>query len=334
MRPPILVPVDGSPFSEQAIPTALRLARQSGSPIELVIVQEPVVMPESIRLTLMRDPEQSAELAKAGTMYLETIAGRIREETEVEVFEARLEGPVVETLARYTAAESPRMVVMSTHGRGGISRAWLGSVADALVRRVDTPVMLVRPREDVVQRQGATPLREPPNFVRIAVPLDGTSTAEDALPEALEIATGTAIELTLIQILPPPVTYLRPTFTADIASELLADMEKEAERYLERVARGIARPDITVRTRVFVDHNAARGILSFATGGADLIVMTTHARRGLARLVIGSVADKVVRGSPVPVLLVRPQLSQWDDEKMARAGTAASESFTAALPPL
>ena len=332
MRAPIIVPLDGSPFGEQAIPTALGMARRSGAPVELVLVQEPIVVPESIRLTLMRDADRRLELRDAGVLYLEMVATRAREVAGVEIVETMLEGPVVEALATHIAAREPSHVVMSTHGRGGFSRAWLGSVADALVRRIAVPVLLVRPRDTVVEREGATRLEVPPAFTRIAVPLDGSAEAEDAIAEALRIAGDRRVELTLLQVLPPPVTYLRPSFTADVAAGLLADLELDAGRYLDRLASVIARPNLTVRTRVFVDHNAARGILAFAgSGSIDLLVMMTHARRGLTRVVLGSVADKVVRGATIPVMLVRPAI---DSTIEMAASLAGSWDTALPLPPL
>lgn len=333
MRAPIIVPLDGSPFGEQAIPTALGMARRSGAPVELVLVQEPVVVPESIRLSLMRDADRLMELHDAGAMYLELVAGRAREAADVEVIETLLEGPVVDTIAAHVTTRTPSHVVMSTHGRGGFSRAWLGSVADALVRRVSVPVMLIRPRESVVEREGTTPLTLPPAFTRIAVPLDGSSEAEEAVAEALRIAGDRRVELTLLQVLPPPVTYLRPSFTADIAAGLLADLELDAGRYLDRLAATISRPNLLVRTRVFVDHNAARAILAFVgSGSVDLLVMMTHARRGLSRVVLGSVADKVARGATVPVMLVRPVFSEARTEIVASVGGTWDTALP--LPPL
>ena len=329
MRTPIIVPLDGSPFGEQAIPTALGMARRLGAPVELVLVQEPVVLPESIRLSLMRDADRLRELRDAGTMYLEMVARRAREAEQLDIIETLLEGPVVEALALYIIERQPSHVVMSTHGRGGFSRAWLGSVADALVRRVPVPVMLIRPRENVVEREGTTSLEAARAFTRIAVPLDGSAEAEEAVAEALRIAGERRVELTLLQVLPPPVTYLRPSFTADIAAGLLADLELDAGRYLDRLAATIMRPNLTIRTRVFVDHNAARGILSFvASGSVDLLVMMTHARRGLSRVVLGSVADKVVRAATVPVLLVRPAFADTETGSLA----AATGTWDAALP--
>lgn len=329
----ILVPLDGSSFGEQALPTALGLARSMDTAIELVLVQEPLEIPETIKLSAARDPRIRQELRAAGASYLEMIAGRLRAEGRVEVIETLLEGPVEETLASYIAEQGAEMVVMSTHGRGGISRAWLGSVADALVRRLDVPVMLHRPSDSVVQRAGATPLNVARTFERIVVPLDGSAMAEEALDHAVAMVRASRVELTLLQVLPPPVTYLRPTFTADVSVELLEELEQDAHRYLDRIAGRLQRPGLTVRTRVLVDANAARGILAFTTGGSeDLIVMTTHARRGVARLVIGSVADKVVRGSTVPVMLIRPRAMAQGDVLESAAVAEASSGWV--LPPI
>lgn len=324
----ILVPLDGSAFSEEALPAAVGLAKRTESAIELVLVQEPLVIPEFLQRNLMGGARLDEEMHDAGELYLSLIAGRLHE-AGVDVVETVLQGPVVTVLAEYIAGREPQLVVMSTHGRGGISRAWIGSVADALVRRASAPVLLVRPRGDIVHRQGAPALEVLPGFNRIAVPLDGSALAEEALDTVLGSFRTEGLELTLLQVLPPPVTYLSASFTPSVSAELLADLETDAQRYLDRVARRIGRPGLTVRTRVFVDANAARGILAFASGGSvDLIAMTTHARGGLARLVVGSVADKVVRGAVVPVLLMRPHALQSEtseDQQAEELAAAARE---------
>ncbi|HUF26850.1 MAG TPA: universal stress protein [Gemmatimonadaceae bacterium] len=326
----ILVPLDGSPFGEQAIPAALGLALRDRAAIELVLVQENVEWPASIQPLLARYPDARAEALLAGETYLDMVASRIREQGVAEVVQTLLDGPVVETLAGHIDDRRPDLVVMTTHGRGGMSRAWLGSVADALVRRVAVPVMLVRPYDGMVPPPQA-PMRPLPWLTRIAVPLDGSAVAEEAIEPALATSGTNGVELSLLRVVPPPVTYLRPAYLQDLSASILAEMETDAARYLERVADRIARPGVTVRTVVFIDESAARGILAYAGGGAvDMIAMTTHGRRGLARLVIGSVADKVVRGAGVPVLLVRPSATR----RLEASASEVEVMSVAALPPL
>ncbi len=204
---------------------------------------------------------------------------------------------------------------MATHGRGGLSRAWLGSVASFVVRHAHAPVLVIHPVDD-----GTEPdLRELPLIDTILMSLDGSGFAEAAGGPAVEVARAFGADLVLLRAVPIPLIVGSP-YIPHAAQSFAEDREQRmaaAEGYLRRCAE---RLDLegAVR-RMVVETEPAHAIpRAAAEEGADLIVMATHGRGALLRTIVGSVADKVMRTSPVPVLLIRPdpddaRRTLWED---------------------
>lgn len=307
----ILVPLDGSPFGERAIPLALRVARHTGASVELVHVREPVVMAAG---TSMPDPRLDDELGQGMRAALERVRERTARKWGLPVSAAYLVGPVVPMLETHVQERGASLVVMTSHGRGGLSRSWLGSVADALVRRVEVPVLIARSR--AAARAGI----ETPPFRRILVPLDGSSLAEEAITHALDIGADRQTETLLLRVVEPDLLMAgtRGQGGGAIEKGRLAAEEREAEDYLAQVAERVRRPGRPVNTVVVAHWHPARAILEVAAEReADLIALSTHARRPLARFFIGSVADKVIRGAPVPTLVSRPSVVASEQEEQS-----------------
>jgi nucleotide-binding universal stress UspA family protein len=201
---------------------------------------------------------------------------------------------------------------MTTHGRGPLARFWLGSVADELVRNSSVPLLLVRPGDHPVN------LAREPVLKRILLPLDGSPLAEQILEPAIALGTLMDADYTLLRVLKPvlPVSYqISGNSMAQMADSVIAQidqihqqLQKEAQDYLDFVIRErLSNRSLPVRTRLALDHHPAAAILQEARSwGSDCIALETHGRRGLSRLFLGSVADKVIRGSSVPVLVHRP----------------------------
>lgn len=297
----LLVPLDGSSYSERALPVALALARRSVAEIDLVHVHDlPMVPGPAPRY----DTRFDAELREAMRAELEAVVERLRQETDVPLRTTFLDGPVAPTLAAYAANHLPALIVMTTHGRGGLSRLWLGSVADALVRNAGVPVLLVRgegePPTDVAA----------PVFRHVLVPLDGSERAEAVLEHAVRLGTSRAATYTLLTVVAPRLMFARSypgMRTPPVDQDDLEPRLAEAQAYLDHVAGELRRSGATVATRVVVNLQTAQGILeAAATEGADLIALATRGRGAVPRLVLGSVADKVVRGAETPVLVIRP----------------------------
>jgi nucleotide-binding universal stress UspA family protein len=296
----LLVPLDGSRLGEHALPLAASIARRAGAALHLVRVHPPSPVGEGI--AAFATEKAAWALAKS---YLDEVAGRLEAGTGVSATTRVLDGPVAATLHEYATSQIADLVVMSTHGRGPLSRFWLGSVADQLAHCLPMPLLLVRPHDAPLD------LAREPALRRLLVGLDGSPRAEAVLGPALGLARLTGATVALLRVVLPPPVYgmdLPPYAAAGAGADLtiLEELRHEAEAYLTRVADRLRGEGHAVEARVAVHTHAATALLEEpAQTGCDLIALATHGRRGLPRLFLGSVADKVVRGAEVPVLLHR-----------------------------
>lgn len=295
----ILVPLDGSPASEQALATAARLAQRNTTTIHLAHVHSPyTTAPISIEGLPVIDEELRSLAAEHELAYLRRAAASLALPRGEPVV-ARLDGPVAFTLASYSREVGADLLVLTTHGRSGFTQLWLGSVAEALLRSLHVPLLLLRPT--------LTPV-EPRPFRHILVPLDGSALAEQILPHAIALADYDGAELTLLRVIEGRPTHV-PGGEIDYRprEDSLTEQRDTAELYLGRLAHELLAGGHPAHVVVEAAEHPARAILTIAEKcGADLIALATRGRSGLARSLIGSVADKVIRGGPLPVLAVRP----------------------------
>jgi nucleotide-binding universal stress UspA family protein len=301
----VLVPLDGSPFAEHALPAALRLVAGTGGTIHLLVVHQALELWDASPPA--RLGASWAEQQREGeNRYLADVAERLlRAPDAPRIQTATVAGQVGPAIISYARQQQIQLIVLTTHARGGLERAWLGSVADGLIRGADVPVMLVRPTDDAVRMDApAAPWR------RILVASDGSDESAAALDHAVVIAAQAGAELVLARVITPysgPASPYIP-HSAAIDAEILESRTAAAEEEIAAAAHRVAAADDApaLRTLVEVHGNPARGILAMAgTEGADLIVMGTHGRGGVGRALLGSVADKVIRGSQLPVLVCR-----------------------------
>jgi nucleotide-binding universal stress UspA family protein len=286
----IMVPLDGSPFSEEALPLAIALTRRSGSTLHLVYVDEGFSAGESTSKAAGRD-------------YPGEVARRIAAEAGIMTRAAHLEGKVVDELAGYIERESIELAVIATHGWGGLSRAWLGSTTDLFIRKLNLPLLTIRPPGEGLPTTG-----EHGPIEHLLVPLDGSELAESILAAAVSLG-GPDARYTLIQVIPAPV----PNDPVSVSFVLTVDQTTiEAERtralaYLDGVAKALAERVRRVDSVVVLEPDPVGSILDFADRNeVDLIAVATHGRGGLRRTALGSVADKILRTAGVPVLVSRP----------------------------
>jgi nucleotide-binding universal stress UspA family protein len=215
---------------------------------------------------------------------------------------------VCESICADAAKQGVDLIVLSSHGRGAVARFWLGSIADKLVRTAPVPVLLARPPE----QPAAADLQHPVSLKHILVALGGNTVAERIVEPALAIGTLTGADYTLVRVVRPAFPHLiahNGTGAGPSGSSELGKIDAhnwhKAEDYLRVVADRLRARGAKVQTRVHVAEQPATAILKEAVQvGADLIALETHGR-GASRLLIGSVADKVVRGSSIPVLVCR-----------------------------
>ncbi len=300
----ILVPLDGSSFGEQALPLALSIARQANASVRLVHVLRPIgaLAPE----LMAYQTSLEAEYHREKQLYLDTLVQRIHETSPVTVLPEILEGEVADTLRIAVSGQTADLVVMTTHGRGPLARFWLGSVADDLIRELPIPLLLVRP----VQETAGIGIE--PVLKRILLPLDGTALAEQMIAPAKELACALHARCTLFRAVhtdipdalafPPQgeamTQHIR--FMVEQLEAIRKQQQQEAEQYLEGIAVGLRQAGLDVEIRVVLNEKPAAAILHEADAGYDLIALETHGFSGLKRLWLGSVADKVIRGSHGP----------------------------------
>lgn len=290
----ILVPLDGSVLAERALTVALPLAERHGATLTLVSVHEPVlpVVPSTgaALYDTTVDTQQRARLER----HLARVAARVRARGTVSCETVFREGRVVDALLDVIRARRVELTLLCTHGRGGFQRMWIGSVADGLVRTTPTPVLLVRGgRAPAMRVPGGTLGR------CVVVPLDGSTRGEAAVDAVARLLEG----------LPEAVMVLahvvHPTVMAvAMRSERRPDAEF-AQAYLEPIAERLRGTGREVRVVLRTDANVARAILDVVEAEeADLVALSPQGLHGLRRAVVGSVADKLIRTAPVPVLVV------------------------------
>ena len=297
----LMVPLDGSTFAEHALPLALGLARRAGAALNLVSVHVPLLSVAADSIAPGTCEAEDRVLAQERA-YLDGIVGQLTALATVPVTSALLEGAAVaELLAGHAATTNADLVVMTTHGRGPLSRLWLGSVADEMVRRATTPVLLVRPHEKAVD------LATEPEIRHILIPLDGSALAEQVLAPATVLGGLTQAEFTLLRVYGPSIDVDLLGYAAQEGVEgAVEQLRVRAEGYLQGVAEGFTTQGFKVQTKAVPGQHPANAILDAAQNLAvSLIALETHGRRGLPRLLLGSVADKVIRGASVLVLVHR-----------------------------
>ncbi len=305
----ILVPLDGSHFAEEALPLAMTLSHRLGAHLHLVTVRTPTAA-----LLAGLAGHHEGEASDPEQAYLDAVCDRICEDMGESVSFTLMDPPVADALSRYIEDHAVGLVVMTTHGRGGLSRTWLGSVADTLVRRACVPILLRRPGRDQVPER-------PQPFRHILIPLDGSEASETALEKALAMGRLGSARYTLLQVvqLPFVIEGLTSAELLRIDTEELDRRRADAERYLKDLAADIS--DAETRTVSLLHERPAEAILDYAReADVDLIAMSTRGLGGLKRIFLGSVADKVLRGAEQPVLLFCPRPSE------TKAGASSEEA--------
>jgi nucleotide-binding universal stress UspA family protein len=286
----ILVPLDGSPLAHAALGPAARLARDLAAEILLMTAAGPAHVPGVATDLALQLGETDALVLLA-----EAAAGRELMGLPVTRLVVRGHGrgvpPPAEAIVTAVEETGADLVVMATHGRSGVRRAVLGSVADAVVARVPVPVLLVPP-----QRPPPSGWHPPGATERLLVALDGSPESEAAVVPAAALShrLGATVELALVV----------GEGTAGAANGRGAAALEAAELRL----RGAGVPARRSRSAVLQAHgrSVADTLLAYAEGThARMLVVATHARRGLDRLRHGSVEADLLRQARLPVLVVR-----------------------------
>ena len=290
------VPLDGSKFAEQALPYARCLAKALAMPVELL----EVIDAESLQR--LADPQQGryidtllADKRASGRSYLDTIAGSFE---GTRVTSAVENGKAENLIIDKAAADKNALIVMATHGRSGIQRWHLGSVADKVLHGSTNHLMLIR-ATDQGKTDGDAPLK------KVIVPLDGSPLAEKVLPYVIDLAKKMQLEVVLFRAyaLPPAIS---PDEYGTYSGELIDQLEAGAKDYLSEKTKELQQKGVSNVSSVVELGYGAEEITTLARQTPDnFITMCTHGRSGITRWVLGSVTERVVRHSGDPVLIIR-----------------------------
>ena len=311
----IRVPLDGSTRAEQAIPLAAHLAWASGGTVILVAVLD--VVANSVATLAAASTEtfdhqcDDVDAYLAGMSAREDLAG-VPTEREVA------KGVVAETLLTVALARGADLIVLSSHGRTGLSRWALGSVAEQLVRQASMPVLMLREPIPVALTSGGAAHSTRP--LRVLVPLDGSPLAESALrPATLLLAALAPPQARMLHL--TRVVGIFPTGGQTLLDSLMASVAwQEAHRYLlattERLQGGELAPlQVQISWSLTTSVDEAAAIVNVAEtgeklegsappGGCDLIAMAVQHRHISHGWAFGSVASRVPHGTRLPTLIV------------------------------
>lgn len=293
----ILVALDGSPLSESVLPYARSFADALKIPVELLQVIDPEVVVPSTVTERDRYHDILTPMRELASNYLKKIASSFSGSVPVD-FSVEIGSPADLILDKAEACAGT-LVAMATHGRSGLKRWLLGSIAEKVVRAARNPLLLVRASDERKAGEAAS-------LKRIMVPLDGSTLAELVLPEAEELARKMDLEMVLVRAyaVPTPL-YTAETYTYNI-QELWDQISKEAEDYLAEKVRQLQAQGVKTVSAMPVAGVAAEKIIDLAREKtASLVAMCTHGRTGVGRWVMGSVTERVVRHSDNPVLVIR-----------------------------
>jgi nucleotide-binding universal stress UspA family protein len=309
----MLVPLDGSKLAEETFPYARELAGRLDLDIDFLHVCGPL----------------ESELLSMSQMYVDKMAEAVRGQIQkiqattvgkkaarpIEVKSKVVTGYPSEEILKYAEENKIDIILMATHGASGVRRWALGSVAYQVLHASKVPVWLVRsgiPQEVIYDKW---PQRT------ILVPLDGSKLAESALPhaEALAKQRGVqAIDVLLLSIYAPsinPVVYYFPTDYpptvplqyADFVQQEIEQAKERCQKYLKNIAGQLISKGIQVRTECIMGE-AAEEIVKYANKNPfQVIVMASHGRSGLRHLTFGSIAERILLESNIPIFLIMPE---------------------------
>jgi len=342
----ILVPLDGSPRAECAIPVAARIVHATGGSITFLRVVTTTIDAAWFAMESPHLMQEAFEVERARASDYLTAIAQSQDLTRVDINLEVRSGIPAQTILSVADSNKFDLIVMCSHGDTGLRRWVLGSVAQKVARYSPVPVLVLREGESLPTASyqgGARP-------VHVLVPLDGSSLAEAALTPAAQLSAALSAPahgaLHLVRVLRLPSMY---EYGQD---DSLAEAKKQgmlqAHAYLGAVEQqlregSLASLKLQVTSSAVVDTDVASALLKMAEVSEDMediegfkacdaIAMATHGRSGPERWMMGSVTERMLGSTKLPLLIVRPQKTDAEPEKgptinrgSTKAGTGAEE---------
>jgi nucleotide-binding universal stress UspA family protein len=295
----VLIPLDGSKTAEKVLPCARYLVSKFKIPVELLAVIDIAEMATHISAEKARFLNTMIEDGvRASTTYLRGIASTFADaQVKCTVEKGRAEDAIIER----GEADTGMLITMATHGRSGLNRFLLGSVAEKVLRATANPLLLVRATEET---KAAGEMRP----TTVIVPLDGSELAESVIPMVAGVAKKLDLEIVLFRAyhMPYNVYAGNDSYYAVNYDDLIAGVRDEANEYLEKKVAEVKQLGVAKVSAVSKEGFAGDEIIAVGRKTPDsLIAMCSHGRSGVKRWVLGSVTETVVRHCGDPVLVLR-----------------------------
>ncbi|SFK68527.1 Nucleotide-binding universal stress protein, UspA family [Halogranum rubrum] len=291
----VLFPTDGSEGTIPTLEHALDVASTHGATLHLLYVAD------TTRDSVTQIHGEIVDALEAvGEDVLDDAAERARRRGVTTVTEIR-QGEPYREIVGYATATDLDLVIMPTRGRSGLGRLLLGSTTERVVRRSDVPVLTIRPDADATQTDHSYPYRN------VLVPTDGSTCAETAVALGIDLSAVDDATLHLLSVV--DIASLGMDTRVELQIE---GFEQRAEETVADAATTAREGGVeTVTTAVETSTSIHRAILSYVENhDIDVVVVGTHGRTGFDRYLLGSVTEKLVRTSPVPVLTVRESVEE------------------------
>jgi len=299
MFDPILVPLDGSLLAECVLPHAIAIARAFNAKIILLRVLEKNHADGSIQIFDLLNWQIKKTEAK---LYLEKISARLLK-SQLQVTATVLEGLVAEAITEFAQSQGVKLIVLSSHGRSGVSQWGISSVAQKIILGSPTSVMIVRAQQPVAREWKEQSYRQ------ILVPLDGSQRAEYALPLVTPLARSHKSLTHILEVVKTPemVRRLPPTQEdIDLADRIVKLNLEEARQYLEQVESRSHLDGIDIQTHLVTSDNASQALHELVEQeNIDMVAMNAHGHLGNNQWPYGSMVINLILYGKVPLLIVQ-----------------------------
>ena len=299
MFDPVMVPLDGSLLAECVLPHVVAIARAFDARIILLCVLEKNQANGSAQIFDLLNWQIKKTGAK---LYLEKISSRLKK-TGLRVETAVLEGLEAESITEYALNQGVKLIILSSHGRSGLSQWGISSVTQKIIFSAPTSVLIIRAHQpaasESIERQ----------YSRIMVPLDGSRRAENVLPMVTLLVRFHQSRIQIVHVVKTPEMARQMPRTredVELSDRIVARNREEAIQYLDQVRLHSSLDGIDVQTRLLTSDDAAAALHELSEKeNIDMVALNAHGYTGNNRWPYGSMVNNFILYSQVPLLIVQ-----------------------------
>ena len=299
MFDPVLVPLDGSLLAECVLPHVVAIARAFDAKVILLRVLDKNQASEKAQLFDLLNWQINKTGAK---LYLEKISASLQK-SGLRIETAVLEGLVSESITEYALSRGIKLIILSSHGRSGLSQWGISSVTQKIIFSAPTSLLIIR------AYQPATSESNEWQYTQILVPLDGSRRAENVLPMVTLLARFHQSRIHIVHVVKTPeMARQMPLSREDVelSDRIVARNREEAIRYLEQVRLHSSLDGIDVQTRLLTSDNAAAALHELVEKESiDMVALSAHGYSGNNQWPYGSMVNSFILYSKVPLLIVQ-----------------------------